>query len=72
MTQTGTSNFIEGYDIENLSSMIESEGLDYFFQGYISVDRITNPLLRRKVKDYLEAREDLVDFLKSRGVEIED
>ena len=34
MTQTGTSNFIEGMDDETFAyKLFESEGFDYFFDG---------------------------------------
>lgn len=70
MTQTGTSNFIEGMDDETFAHrLFESEGFDYFFDGYISVESIKDPLLRKYVKEYLEARNVIIGYLADNGIE---
>lgn len=70
MTQTGTSNFIEDMDDETFAyKLFESEGFDYFFDGYISVESIKDPLLRKYVKEYLEARNVIIGYLADNGIE---
>lgn len=66
------TELIKGYDKENLEGKIENEGLDYFFNGYISYENIVDAELREAVWSYLEAREQIVYVLEKHGVEVND
>lgn len=62
-------NIIEGFDDDELADKIwESEGFDYFFSSYLNPDSIKEPKLRRAVKEYLEAREEILDILGDWGI----
>ncbi len=63
---------VKGYDNENLEGMIENEGLDYFFNGYISFENIIDPELREAVCQYREAREEILYVLEKNGIEVND
>lgn len=65
------SELIEGFDAETLEGMIENEGLDYFFNGYISVEDITNEELREAVMTYLDARGMIIHTLEKHGINAE-
>lgn len=65
------SELIEGFDTETLEGMIENEGLDYFFNGYISVEDITNEELREVVMAYLDARAMIIHTLEKHGINAE-
>lgn len=68
---TRMSELIEGFDTETLEGMIENEGLDYFFNGYISVEDITNEELREAVMTYLDARTMIIHTLEKHGINAE-
>jgi hypothetical protein len=66
------NELIKGYDKENLEGMIENEGLDYFFNGYISFENIIDPELREAVFSYKQAREEIIYVLSKNGIEVDE
>ncbi len=64
------NELIKGYDKEIIEGKIENEGLDYFFNGYISFENIIDAELREAVWSYLEAREQIVYVLEKHGIEV--
>jgi hypothetical protein len=63
---------IKGYDSESLEGKIENEGLDYFFQGYISLENILDDALLDAVKDYLDARSEIIYILNKHGISVDE
>ena len=61
---------IEGYDKETLEGKIESEGLDYFFQGYVSPEKVIDGALCDAVKNYLDARCKIIYLLNEHGIDV--
>ncbi len=66
------TELVKGYDNENLEGKIENEGLDYFFNGYISFENIIYPELREAVWEYRKAREQILYVLEKNGIEVND
>lgn len=66
------TELVKGYTIENLEGKIENEGLDYFFNGYISVENIVDKELQKAVFDYHAARDLIIYILEKHGVEVND
>lgn len=64
------NELIKGYDKEIIEGKIENEGLDYFFNGYISFENIIDAELREAVWSYLEAREQIMYVLEKHGIEV--
>jgi len=64
------TELIKGYDLANLEGKIENEGLDYFFNGYISFEKIIDPELREAVWLYNKAREEIICVLEKNGIEV--
>lgn len=64
-----SEELIEGMNKASIYYKIfESEGLEYFFTGYINIEKVSDPYLRKYVQEFIEARDNLLDVLDELGV----
>lgn len=66
------TELVKGYSNEDLEGMIENEGLDYFFNGYLSFEKIVDADLSDAVRAYIESRQRIVRILDEHGIEVND
>ena len=66
------TELVKGYSNEDLEGMIENEGLDYFFNGYVSFEKIVDADLSDAVGAYIESRQRIIRILDEHGIEVND
>lgn len=66
------TELVKGYSNEDLEGMIENEGLDYFFNGYLSFEKIVDTDLRDAVGAYIESRQRIIRILDEHRIEVND
>lgn len=63
---------IGSYTLDELASLIDNEGFDYFFTSYTSPSDFEGTPIADEVAAFIEARENLLDKLYELGLSLDE